>query len=102
MSVGQRGGKGPTYAASFIAVDKRIVRHHLGPLEIQAKRHLPEPYPCDGLAHSSLALLFTEQQQKPAAAGPGDLAPESPVPPRHNEALITQRNRNITRNVLFA
>src|SRR5579859_7736553 len=93
--------KRPAHAAVLIPVYERVIGYDFGALGIEPKSHLAQLQPCNRLANLALVPFFAEQQQKTAAAGPGNFATESAVLTRKGISLINQRIGDLRRDPLF-
>src|SRR5437879_806986 len=93
--------KCPARAALLVAVDERIIGHHVSALEIKSKRHFAQLELRHGIANLSLVPFFAEEQKKTTTTGSGDLAAQSPILARQGVRLVDERIRNVGRDPLF-
>src|SRR6266702_2927274 len=100
-SRGTAGNKCPARAALLVTVDKRIISHHVSPLEIKPKRQFAQLESRHGIANLSLVPFFAEEQKKTTTTRSGDLAAQSPILARQGVRLVDERIRNVGRDPLF-
>src|SRR6266704_2752391 len=89
--VTQTRNKGPAHPAFLVAVDKRIIGHHVNALEIKPKRHFAQTELPHRFADLFLVPFFAEEQKKTTPASSGDLAAQSPILARRGVRLIDER-----------